>query len=84
MKIKYTRNELANIIKSVRAAEGSDDLPIHNWARAAKVLEAEAASRKELLREANYFLEYIPVGIEGEEERYHKLMHELEEKLGDD
>ena len=50
MKIKYTRNELANIIKSVRAAEGSGDLPIHNWARAAKVLETEAASRLELLR----------------------------------
>jgi len=72
-----------------------DDLP---WKQAAKswrenyilavqmlrITEATATRRKELLREALYFLEYVPVGIEGKEDRYHKLMSELAKALVSD
>ena len=50
MKVEYTKEELSNIIETVRNAKHTDDLPIHNWARAAKVLDDVAASRLELLK----------------------------------
>ncbi len=37
-----------------------------------------------LLIEANYFLEYIPLGSEEDAGRYHKLMDKIAEELGDD
>ena len=81
MKIKYTKNELANIIKSVRAAEGSDDLPIHNWARAAKVLDLVADERLELLRRAYIELNRVRDFVDIEP---YELLDELAEELGDE
>ena len=76
MKIKYSKSDLEKIIWSVRAAEGSDDLPIHNWARAAKVLDAVATSRLELLRDAK---DAIKHGY------YSKtLLERIDEALGDE
>ena len=60
MEVEYSKMELELIIGSVRTAEYSDDLPIHNWARAAKVLELVAAERRELLRRCNEFLKHAP------------------------
>ena len=55
----------------------------HRFKRINAALESTATRLRGLLREANYFLEYVPIGIEGEEKRYHKLMSELEKELKD-
>jgi tryptophanyl-tRNA synthetase len=52
--------------------------------------EALAASRKELLRRAKYFLEFVPIGLNDDDmcrrnkdiaKRFHQLMDELAKEL---
>ena len=85
MKIKYSKGEKENIIETVRAAENTDDLPLHAWARAAKVLDAIAASRLELLRRIAGVLPWCPyceMLVDGNILR-HTINCELAEALGD-
>ena len=50
----------------------------------AETAAALAADRKKLLRRANYFLEFVPIGMNDEDvKRFHQLMDELKLELGD-
>ena len=87
MEVEYTKQELANIIESVREAEYSDELPIHNWARAAKVLELVAAERLDLLRRCrdylNDWLHWLETNTAKDNDDLIQLIDELAKELGD-